>query len=127
MLYFNADSTNTINSWSLSDRQNCFVEVVNVFVRDTYEGYTYTFSAASCAHEILHCFGAYDLYYSSAEIPQSYVDYCNNTHSNDIMFTVNSGKDISVLFTDLDAYYVGLIDYCSEVERWGLVKSSHLE
>ena len=78
------------------------------------------------AHEIMHCFGAHDLYYANAYISQEYVDYCKKTGSNDIMYTVNDGKWIINDFTELDAYYVGLTDHCDEVEKWGLAKSEHL-
>ena len=82
-------------------------------------------SAATFAHEILHCFGAYDLYYASKTIPQAYVDYCKQSNSKDIMYTINLGKEIRMTFTELCAYYVGLIDTCETVEIWGLGKSTH--
>ena len=79
------------------------------------------------AHEIMHCFGAYDLYYASSAIPQAYVDHCRITDSNDIMYTVSLGTTIPQLFTQLDAYYLGLVDSCDEVDTWGLGKSSFLD
>lgn len=128
IFYFNTDETNTVNSWCLSDVYgNSDEEVINIFVRDTYDtGGYYLASASTFAHEILHCFGAYDLYYSSAAIPKAYVDYCKSTGSRDIMYTVNNGATITPKFTQLCAYYVGLVDSCSEVEKWGLKKNSHL-
>lgn len=36
--------------------------------------------------------------------------------------------DISICeFTDLDAYYVGLRDYCKDVEDWGLTESLYIK
>ena len=101
----------------------------NIFDRFCYDPtnvlYYYT-PAATFAHEILHAFGAPDLYLKNSRIPQEYVDYCNETKSNDIMFTINLGSSISVFFSDLCAYYVGLKDTCSEVDTWGLGKSERL-
>lgn len=125
IFYFNTDETNKINSWSLSDRQGCLIEVINVFVRDDMSNGYYYMPASSFAHEILHSFGAYDLYYASSAIPQSYVDHCKATSSNDIMYTVSIGKSITQELTELDAYYVGLTDHCSLVDTYGLAKSSH--
>ena len=56
-----------------------------MFVRDDIENNYYFMSPAGFAHEILHCFGAYDLYYASETIPQQFVDHCNTTKSNDII------------------------------------------
>jgi hypothetical protein len=125
IFYFNTSEQNTINSWALSDRQNCDVEVINVFVRDNYSQGYYYMSASGFAHEILHLFGANDLYYSSNTIPQAYVDYCEQTKSKDIMYTTSIGEKITQIFSDLCAYYVGLIDICEIVEIWGLGESTH--
>ena len=126
IFYFNTDEQNTINSWTLSDRKNCDIEIINAFVRNDYPGGWYYTSASGFAHEILHCFGAYDLYYASDAIPQAYVDYCKQTNSQDIMYTSNIGKDIKPIFTALCAYYVGLTDDCADVEQWNLAKSTHI-
>ena len=126
ILYFNTDEDNTVNSWSLSDRQNCDVEVINAFARDNYSTTWYYLPASSFAHEILHCFGAYDLYYASDAISKEYVDHCNKTNSQDIMYTVSFGKEITMEFSELCAYYVGLTDSCDDVEKWNLAQSTHI-
>ena len=41
--------------------------------------------------------------------------------SRDIMFNCWSKP----VFTDLDAYYVGLKDYAKDVQKWGLGRSDH--
>ena len=75
---------------------------------------------AAYAHEILHTFGAPDLYYADPDgynygITQKYVNYLERTFSNDIMFTTFGAKNnktyytkITNKLTELDAYYVGL-------------------
>lgn len=127
MFYFNTDETNTVNSWSLGNNQDLETEIINVFVRDNLSDDFYYMPASSIAHEIMHCFGAHDLYYASEVIPQDYVDHCTAIDSNDIMFTVSLGESIPQLFTPLDAYYLGLVDSCEEVDTWGLGISSYLE
>ena len=127
MFYFNTDESNTVNSWTLSDRQIEETEIINVFVRDNLSDGFYFMPASSMAHEIMHCFGAYDLYYASEAIPQAYVDHCKATGSKDIMYTTCVGETIPQLFTRLDAYYLGLVDSCDEVTAWGLGKSTYLD
>jgi len=41
------------------------------------------------------------------------------------MYTVTDTKEITNDFTDLDAYYVGILDQCGEVGEWGLARSEH--
>ncbi len=125
LFYFNTDEQNTVNSWSLGDIRGLDTEIINIFVRDDLPTGYYYMSASGLAHEILHSFGAHDLYYASKEIPQAYVDHCTNTNSNDIMYTISQGAEITQELSPLDAYYVGLTDYCALVDRWGLAKSTH--
>ena len=127
IFYFNTDESNTVNSWSLGNKQNLETEIINVFVRDDIPGGFYYMSASSFAHEIMHCFGAHDLYYASNAIPQAYVDHCRLTASMDIMYTISLGEEIPQHFTQLDAYYLGLVDSCDEVTTWGLGKSSFFD
>lgn len=127
MFYFNTDESNTVNSWSLGNNQDLETEIINVFVRDNLSDGFYYMPASSLAHEIMHCFGARDLYYASDAIPQEYVDHCYATDSMDIMFTTCLGDTIPQFFTPLDAYYMGLLDSCEEVDIWGLGKSAFLE
>ena len=69
MFYFNTDESNTVNSWSLGNNQDLETEIINVFVRDNLSDGFYYMPASSLAHEIMHCFGAYDLHYASSAIP----------------------------------------------------------
>ena len=126
IFYFNTPKDNTVNSWTISDQSGCYTEIINVFVRDDYSGGFYIMPASSFAHEMLHCYGAHDLYYASISIPQKFVDHMEKTRSKDIMYTVGLGGSITQKFTELDAYYVGLTDSCDLVETWGLAPSSHL-
>ena len=70
------------------------------------------------AHEMLHCFGAYDLYEtdSGSPITQKYVDHLMSNHPNDLMnHCFFSDYDlITNVFSNVDAYYVGLTGPCAE-------------
>ena len=131
MFYYDVPENNIRRSNCIykTPQNSAQIETINIFDRFCYDQakvlYYYT-PAATFAHEILHAFGAPDLYYKNSRVPQEYVDYCNQIKSNDIMFTINLGKSISVKFSELCAYYVGLKNTCSEVEQWGLGKSERL-
>lgn len=122
--YFNTDYDNDVRPWSLGyiNGESFMTEIVNLYVK--FEG-EFDSPPATYAHEILHTFGAHDLYYSSAAISQNYVNYCEESGSNDIMFTVNSESYITVELTPLDAYYVGIGARPAEVGEWNLFPSEH--
>lgn len=125
LFFFNTDFSNQVNPWYLgySCSPDYYIEFCNIYVRfdDVFVTKPPTY-----AHEMMHCFGAHDLYYSNEFISQKYVDHLTENYSNDIMFTVYDSKTISNDFTDLDAYYVGLLDNCKDVRKWHLAKSEHL-
>ena len=139
MLYFNTPYENEDRSWSLSRKSSYSsidVEVVNVFVRYTSNGTELDFSASGFAHEILHCFGAYDFYTTSTGvITQKFVDYCNTKETKyykDIMHKINFGDYMDgLVFSALDAYYVGLIESSEDervkdvITKYNLGKSVH--
>ena len=76
------------------------------------------------AHEMLHCFGAYDLYETNSRSPitQAYVDYLMSHNPNDLMnhSYYSDGDIITTEFSAVDAYYAGLIPACDDVVKWGL-------
>lgn len=74
------------------------------------------------AHELLHCFGAVDLYHASDPIPQSYVDYLERTRAFDLMNRCyfSDYDKVTTAFSDVDAYFVGLIESCWDVRQFGL-------
>ena len=91
-------------------------------------------SPAPIAHEMLHTFGAPDLYVADEYgITQEYVDYIAQNGLNDIMrncYDPNTGSPVydSVKneITDITAYYVGLTDYSETVQEWGFEPSQHV-
>lgn len=87
------------------------------------------------AHEMLHTFGAPDLYTTDEEyaITQDYVDYLDSTWSNELMYTTYDSETwephysyISNDITEITAYYIGWIDSSEDVDEWGLGESQHL-
>ncbi len=120
---FNTDFSNEITprTFHFGCGPGVDVEYVNLFTGAC----DYFMPPASYAHEMMHTFGAPDLYYANDTIPQSYVDYCESITSGDIMFSTYLGEHISNKFTELDAYYVGLADSSEAVEAWNLGLSEH--
>lgn len=94
-----------------------------------------TVGAPSYAHEILHAFGAHDLYIANDNetyvVTEDYLKYLKEIGSRDIMYTVvgtdnrQPGNAIPCEFSGLDAYYVGIGDEPEEVEEYGLDKSEY--
>ena len=123
--FFNTDYTNQVNPWYLgySCSPDYYIEFCNIYIR--FDDYFLT-KPASYAHEMMHCFGAHDLYYANEFIPSEYVEHLESIYTNDIMYTVCDSKEIFNDFSDLDAYYVGITDHCDEVEKWGLAISEHM-
>ncbi len=86
---------------------------------------------AMYAHEILHCFGAPDLYFENASIEPIYIsqefsDYCRENHLNEIMFSnydvenqCIDNERVTNELTDMTAYYLGWVDYDEECEQFG--------
>ena len=65
------------------------------------------------------------MYYANGGVSEEYVKYLENTESKDIMYTVTSEKTITNVFSELDAYYVGLVNSSSEQKTWNLPLSEH--
>ena len=115
--FFNTNNTNK----AISSTYNREIDIVNIFP----ENDRYVVPPATYAHELLHTFGAPDLYFENAIINQEYVDYYMEINSSDIMASVYYGEEITNTFSDLDAYYVGLIDSHPDIEKWNLGISEH--
>ncbi|MBR5376426.1 MAG: hypothetical protein IK139_04030, partial [Lachnospiraceae bacterium] len=85
------------------------------------------------AHEMLHTFGAADLYMSGMYgITDELVRYFENSGSNDIMFRCEDKRTgeyyydrITNEITEITAYYSGLTDESETVREWGLERSDY--
>lgn len=73
------------------------------------------------AHEILHVFGAHDLY-KNAEYTSEVTDYVKEVYPMEIMYTVTDGSGntcddrIVNTISPVTAYHLGWIDYTEEVD-----------
>ena len=83
-------------------------------------------SAAGLAHEIMHCFGAVDLYEGSEFTTAAYLKHLKASRSKDIMYSIDyrTPDHIGETFSELDAYYMGLCSYSADREKFGLRHSS---
>ena len=86
------------------------------------------------AHEILHTFGAPDLYATDEEynISDDFLEYIAANYPNDIMLTCSDLESGDYLYdsinnevTEITAYYVGLIDSSDIAKEWNLGESQH--
>lgn len=91
-------------------------------------------SPAIYAHEILHCFGAPDLYAPDDEygINDSFVSWVGENFPNDIMYScsdLNTGNyvynQITNEISDVTAYYIGWTNKCRFAEQAGLKQSQY--
>lgn len=126
LFFFNSSFSNQANSCASPPvsiyGEKYSTEFINIFVRfdDTHIA-----SPSVYAHEILHAFGAHDLYYANNAISEEYVNYCIETNSNDIMYTVSDDEVIINELSELDAYYIGLVDSSEDVTKWNLMPSEY--
>ena len=76
-------------------------------------------TASAYAHEILHVFGAHDLY-EGAEFTEEVTDYVADTYPNEIMFTVSGTGNgrITQMVSPITAYHLGWISYAEEIDRF---------
>ena len=87
-------------------------------------------SPATYAHEILHLFGAPDLYEGSSDpyVDEALVSYVADTYPGDIMLSTYDGPTdqsrfdaITKEISPLTAYCLGLADTCPELARFPLL------
>lgn len=84
------------------------------------------------AHEILHMFGARDLYYTDAGdgISREFVDYVAEEYSKDIMLGystkgVSWDDKITSQITDITAYFIGWKEYISELNDFPDIETKY--
>lgn len=133
MICVDTPSDNTTASSTYAWKQESPCEYEMCFMLMNYKGQVN--APATFAHEILHTFGAPDLYYAGGRgITQEYVEYAKNARSNDIMrVTWDLDSNYYVYdrvcneITDVTAYYLGLTDYSQTVEDWNLGESDYTD
>lgn len=126
-LFYNQSRDNTNGgyawSWDFNEYAGNDYALEMIWITDEDNGLEV--SAGGLAHEMMHCFGAVDLYRASDLVPQRYVDHLRSIDSKDIMYSIDyyTPDTIGESFSDLDAYYLGLLSRCEDQEAYGLAKS----
>ena len=108
MFFVDTSYDNEVVPWTISKNKynNIKIEYSNIYLKFKN---TDTLSSIY-AHEIMHQFGAHDLYNENMYINNNYVTYLNSI--------VND-------FSEIDAYYVGLIDNSNIVEEYKLKENDY--
>ena len=131
MVCVDTSSSNTTASSTFSWDRSSPCEYEMCFMLMNYKGRIN--APATFAHEILHTFGAPDLYYAGKRgITEDYVSYAKSAGTNDIMrvtWDLNTNyyvyDSVKNEVTDITAYYLGLTDYSETVQQWGLGQSDY--
>ena len=131
MVYVNTPSSNSKTGFAFMWARDYPRNEEGCFMLMQCDGWVV--APACFAHEMLHTFGAPDLYYAGMYgITQEYVDYVESMGLNDIMRTnsdLSTGEyvydKVSNEITDITAYYVGLTNYSETVEEWGFEPSDY--
>lgn len=131
MVCVDTPSTNTTASSTFSWTRDCPQEYEMCFMLMNYKGQIN--APATFAHELLHTFGAPDLYYAGKYgITDQYVKDAASSGLNDIMrvtWDLNTGyydyNSVYNKITDITAYYLGLTDYSDSVQSWGFEQSDY--
>ena len=128
-IHLNAPSSDSYRSFTIDgnyrnvEEDECFLDIC-YFVP---YGHGVENTPAVYAHEFMHCFGAVDLYLQGDQITQTYADYLAGSGDFDIMRQCywSDYNQVTNVFSDVDAYYMGLLNSCTDVENFGLGKSSY--
>lgn len=125
LLHINKSGVSSTAVHYVEDKK-CFYECASLF--SSFEGVPE--GASTYAHEILHLFGARDLYQESLTdgITFSFVKYIAKRHPNDVMFSTYtiSGKQLTYRIKNeigrVTAYYLGWKKKIPEKKRYPLMR-----
>ena len=108
------------------DGSNFYYEYSCLYRYDVYAGENESESPATYAHEILHLFGAPDLYKGSSDgfVDDDLIAYVEQTYPDEIMNSTynddgsSSFDSVEKSISPLTAYCLGLTDTCPELEQF---------
>ena len=108
------------------DGSNFYHEYSCLYRYDVYAGEGESESPATYAHEILHLFGAPDLYEGSSDdfVDDALIAYVEETYPDEIMNSTynddgtSSFDSVNKAISPLTAYCLGLTDTCPELEQF---------
>ena len=114
----------------IEDGKSNYYEVAYIYLFDSEYPDRYECPAAY-AHELLHLFGAVDLYdYENNPISYPLEAYINANHPNEIMYTtylngnISLSKNIEQEFSDITAYSVGFLSDAPEIRQFPELKKA---
>ena len=104
-----------------------YLEKAYIYLYDEFDEYE---TPATYAHEILHMFGAVDLYTTSKEdnVTRKLIKYVDKTYPRDIMYTVYDENEENVYdhvpceIGPITAYFIGFINDCDELDLFPEIK-----
>ncbi len=126
MLYFNSGSDFEESSFANAYHEGVEFPYESCVLYNYFGGDSIT--ATVYAHEILHLFGALDLYKQTSKkgvVGEAY-DEMKKIYTNDLMdATINDEKtkEIKRVISDFDAYYIGWLDNLEFVDKYNLIAS----
>lgn len=124
-----ADAATTYNYYFGADKNRyyelCFINLRWSIINTELKPETY-------AHELLHLFGARDLYSTDTMtgITREFIDYVNDEYPKDIMLG-NSRKGVNRInriegeITDITAYFIGWKENIPETSRFPTIQSTY--
>ena len=132
MMYFNTPYSNPVSACTRNYYEGMPepYEICYMFMKDN----NYGLNPGVFAHEILHTFGAPDLYGEDPQygITEEYAQYAAENRTNDIMRFVGNVYTYEVPYdrivneiTEITAYYLGWTDSSETVTEWGFLPSEH--
>ena len=129
LIYLPISGTSFTMAHYADDAENFYYEYSCLYALDAYTDGAEPESPATYAHEILHLFGAPDLYDGSSDpyVDSSLTTYVETTYPDDIMLSTYAVDGSSVFdridkrISPLTAYCLGLSDSCPELEQFPLL------
>lgn len=115
----------------VEDEKTNYYEVAYIYLFDAEYPDRYE-SPAAYAHELLHLFGAVDLYnYENNPVSYGLEAYIRTKHPNELMYTTyhdghySLSNQIEQEFSDITAYSVGFLSECDEVNQFPELKKQY--
>ncbi len=129
LLFLPVSGTSFTMAHYAEDGANFYYEYCCLYRYDAYSEQTEPESPATYAHEILHLFGAPDLYAGSSDlfVDEDLSAYVAQTYPDEIMLDTyaadgtNDYTAIDKIISPLTAYCIGLADTCPERELFPLL------
>lgn len=130
LFFLPLDGTSFTMAHYADDGENFYYEYSCLYQKDAYTNGENE-SPAVYAHEILHLFGAPDLYDGSSDpyVDAALADYAAETYPDEIMISTYEADGssrfdtITKTLSPLTAYCLGLTDTCPELERFPLLST----